>query len=149
MRVSENISRTGKYDMHNTNLSELELPSNRKFGLFFVSVFALVAAYFYYSVNLNWMFVFIALASLLLMVTLIKSEVLLPLNRAWMRLGFFLAVIVSPVIISIIFLGLFTPVAVIMRLRGRDELRLKLMHRESHWIYRNEPITSESFKYQF
>ena len=67
--------------------SEIELPSNRKFGFFFTFVFAAVAAYFYYSTNVTWAYVFIAAALVFLLVTLIKSDALLPLNKLWMRFG--------------------------------------------------------------
>jgi hypothetical protein len=129
--------------------SEIELPSNRKFGFFFTFVFAVVAAYFYYSSNVSWAYVFIGAASIFLLVTLIKSDALLPLNKLWMRFGLLLGMIVSPIVLGIIFFGLFTPIAVLMRLSGRDELRLKFSHKVSHWITRSEPIKSESFKHQF
>ena len=49
----------------------------------------------------------------------------------------------------IIFFGLFTPIAILMRLSGRDEMRLKFSQKASHWITRSEPIKPESFKHQF
>jgi uncharacterized membrane protein YjgN (DUF898 family) len=131
------------------NRSEIELPSNRKFGLFFTFVFAGVAAYFYYSANLSWAYVFTATASIFLFVTLIKGDALLPLNKLWMHFGRLLGMIVSPIVLGVIFFGLFTPIAMLMRLRGRDELRLKLTQKKSHWISRGAPIKSESFKNQF
>ena len=130
-------------------LSEIELPSNRKFGFFFTFLFAVVAAYFYYSANVSWAYVFIATASIFLLITLIKSDALLPVNKLWMGFGLLLGRIVSPIILGIIFFGLFTPIAILMRLSGRDELRLKLAQKASHWILRGEPIISESFKHQF
>jgi len=57
--------------------------------------------------------------------------------------------IVSPIVLGIIFFGLFTPIAFFMRLSGRDELRLKLSKKASHWVSRSEPLKSESFKQQF
>ena len=51
--------------------------------------------------------------------------------------------------LGVIFFGLFTPIAMFMRLSGRDELRLKFTQKASHWISREEPIKSESFKHQF
>lgn len=129
--------------------SEIELPSNRKFGFFFTFVFAVAAAYFYYSANVSWAYVFIALASIFLLVTLIKSDALLPLNKLWMRFGLLLGMIVSPIVLGVIFFGLFTPIATLMRLSGRDELSLKFTQKVSHWISRGEPIKSESFKQQF
>ena len=129
--------------------SEIELPSNRKFGFFFTFVFALAAAYFYYSANVSCAYVSIAAALAFLCITLFKSDALLPLNKLWMRFGLLLGMIVSPIVLGIIFFGLFTPIAMIMRLSGRDELRLKFTQKASHWISREEPIKSESFKHQF
>tara|TARA_B100001173_G_C15913813_1_gene515308 strand:+ start:549 stop:947 length:399 start_codon:yes stop_codon:yes gene_type:complete len=129
--------------------SEIELPSNRKFGVFFTIVFAVAAAYSYYSANVTLAYVFITAASIFLLVTLIKSDALIPLNKLWMRFGLLLGMIVSPIVLGVIFFGLFTPYALVMRLTGRDELRLKLDEKTSHWIIRYDPITSESFKHQF
>ena len=129
--------------------AKIELPSNRKFGFFFTFVFAVAAAYFYYSANVSWTYLFIAAASIFLLITLIRSDALLPLNKLWMRFGFLLGMIVSPIVLGIIFFGLFTPIAMLMRLGGRDELRLKFRQKASHWIKRSEPIKSESFKQQF
>ena len=131
------------------NFSEIELPSNRKFGFFFTFVFAVASAYFYYSANVSWAYVFIAAASILLLVTLINSDALLALNKLWMRFGLLLGMIVSPIVLGIIFFGLFTPIAMLMGLSGRNELRLKLAQKASHWISRSEPIKSKSFKNQF
>ena len=129
--------------------SEIELPSNRKFGFFFTFVFVMVAAYFHYSANVSWAYVFIAMAMIFLLVTLIKSDALLPLNKLWMRFGLLLGMIVSPIVLGVIFFALFTPIAILMRVSGRDELRLKFAQKASHWISREEPIKSESFKHQF
>lgn len=131
------------------HFSEIELPSNRKFGFFFTFMFVITAAYFYYSNNVSWAYVFIGAASIFLFVTLLKSDALLPLNKLWMRFGLLLGMIVSPIVLGIIFFGLFTPIALLMRLSGRDELRLNFSHKVSHWITRSEPIKSESFKHQF
>ena len=130
-------------------LSEIEIPSNRKFGFFFTFVFAIVAAYFYYAANMVWTYAFVGITSIFLFVTLIKSDALLPLNKLWMRFGLLLGMIVSPIVLGIIFFGLFTPTAMLMRLCGRDELRLKFTRRASHWILRKDPINAESFKNQF
>lgn len=129
--------------------AEIELPSNQKFGFFFTFIFAVAATYFYYTANVTWTYVCIAAALIFLLVTLVKSDALLPLNKLWMRFGLLLGMIVSPIVLGIIFFGLFTPIAILMRLSGRDELRLKFNQKASHWILRGEPIKSESFKHQF
>ena len=129
--------------------SEVELPSNRKFGFFFTFVIALVAAYYLYSEKMTWAYAFIAAALIFLLVTLVKSDALTPLNKLWMWFGLLLGMIVSPIVLGVIFFGLITPIAITMRLSGRDELRLKSYQKASHWIKRSEPIKSESFKQQF
>jgi len=131
-------------------LDEIQLPSNKNFGYFFTFLFAIVAVYFYYSKSIFWANLFVAISSIFLLIVVIKSDILLPLNKLWMRFGFLLGAIVSPIILGIIFFGIFTPFAMIMRLFGRDELNLKFNQKQSHWISRKESsVKTESFKYQF
>ena len=131
------------------NVGNLNLPSNRKFGFFFTFVFWGTAAYLYYTENITWAYAFITISLSFLIITLVKSDVLLPLNKLWMRLGLLLGIIVSPIVLGIIFFGLFTPIAILMRLSGRDELKIKFYKKSSYWITRSEPINSNSFKNQF
>lgn len=129
--------------------SEIELPSNRKFGFFFSTVFAIFAAYFYNAAPISWAFSFAFASMIFLIITLLKDDLLLPFNKIWMRFGFMLSIIVSPIILGLIFFGIFTPISVFMRLGGRDEMRLKFSKKTSHWILRSDPIKSRSFKNQF
>ena len=130
--------------------SEIELPSNRKFGFFFTFVFAVTAAYFFYAANITWAYVFIAAAAIFLFITLIKSDALLPLNKLWMHFGLLLGKIVSPIVLGVVFFGLFTPIALVMRIGGRDELRLKVGKSSSFWksVEKNS-IFSIQFEKQF
>lgn len=131
------------------NFSDIELPSNRKFGFFFTVVFALIGAYFFYAA-VSIAYSFLALAIVFLIVTLIKSEMLLPLNKLWMRFGLLLGLIVNPIVLGIIFFGVFTPVNLVMKIFGRDELRLKLSERSSYWKERSSgDERTDSFKNQF
>ena len=66
--------------------SEIELPSNRKCGFFLTFVFAVAAAYFYKADNINWAYAFFAVSSIFLLITLIKSDALLPTNKLWSTL---------------------------------------------------------------
>ena len=129
--------------------AEIELPSNRKFGFFFTFVFAVAATYFYSVTTMTWAYIFLAASIIFFVSALVRSEILLPLNKLWMHFGLLLGLMVSPIVLGIIFFGLFTPIAFVMRLSGRDELRLKFIKKPSHWLSRTEPIKSESFKNQF
>ena len=133
------------------SFENLKLPSNRKFGFFFASVFALLGSYFLIESLNSAAYVLLALAMLFLLATLIKADALLPLNKLWMRLGLLLGMIVSPIVLGIIFFGLFTPMSLLMKLFRRDELRLKLVtDRKSHWKERNlRDAQTDAFKHQF
>lgn len=68
----------------------------------------------------------------------------------WMKFGYTLGIIVSPVILGIIFFGFFTPTSILMKLFKRDELRLKLLKKNSYWRRRtNENKGNETFYNQF
>lgn len=75
---------------------------------------------------------------------------LAPLNRAWSRLGLLLGRLVSPLVLAILFYGLITPVALLARWFGRDELRLRYRAADTYWIPRQtaRPV-AESFTQQF
>ena len=129
--------------------SQIKLPSNRNFGIFFTGVFSLAAVYFWYFDSKTVSYIFSVLAILFFSVAILKSSLLLPLNKAWMWFGFILGMIVSPIILGLLFFLLFTPIALFIRVKGRDELRLKLIKKNSHWIMRQTATQSVSFKVQF
>ena len=130
--------------------ADIELPSNRTFGLFFAVVFALIGGYCFNRGAHNFAWVLGGLAILFCITAVTKPEWLLPLNKLWMRFGFLLGMIVSPLVLGILFFGLFTPISLSMRLFGRDELRLKPKSAPSYWKVRDSSeLTVDSFKHQF
>ena len=75
-----------------------------------------------------------------LLTTLIKPSALGPLNRAWTRLGALLNRIVSPIVSAVVFFVTVTPIGAIMRLSGKDPLRLRADEKaESYWLVREPP----------
>jgi hypothetical protein len=112
-------------------------------------VFLVVASYFFLNKFVIGAYISSVLAIFFFTATLFKADVLLPFNKLWMCFGLLLGTIVSPIILGLIFFILFTPIAFIMRLYGRDELRLKLKKKSSHWIKRDVSVQTESFKNQF
>lgn len=76
---------------------------------------------------------FFSLAVLIFLVAIKKAELLRPLNKLWMMVGAILGMVISPIVLGIIFYLLFTPLALMMRIFGRDELKLKLNKNISHW----------------
>ena len=130
--------------------SEIVLPSNKKFGLLFTTVFSLLGTYFYLLDKNNIYLIFFNLALLFLLLSIFKPNILKPLNQLWMFLGFIIGKVISPLVLGVIFFGLFTPISIFMKCFGRDELRLKLVSRKSHWKRVNLGRSHvESFKNQF
>lgn len=109
------------------------LPSNRSFGVLFFVVFSGLAAYFWFTSNgaISIILGFIAITFLVL--GLLQSDWLSPLNFLWMRFGALLGRVISPLVLGIIFFVLISPLALILRLSGRDELHLKRNGKTSFW----------------
>lgn len=130
-------------------LPDIELPSNKKFGLFFAFVF-IVIAWRFSAHGVTTFAMLSALAAIaFLIISFVRADILLPLNKAWMGLGLLLGMIVSPIVLGVIYFGLFTPISMIMRAMGRDELGLKMQASGSHWKVRADDAAHGSFKNQF
>src|SRR5438874_2698809 len=126
------------------------LPSNRSFGWTFAVLFAAAGAYGLWrgGAHTSWVLVLAAVTAL---VTLAKPDLLAPLNRLWMKLGELLHRVVSPVVLGVIFYGVFTPAAFVMRIAGRDTMKRKFEpSAPTYWIGRNPPGPAvDSFRDQF
>jgi len=128
--------------------SEIELPSDKKFGYFFL----LISLYFYYTSNIMMAYTFSGLTLIFFFITFLNDALLHPLNKLWMRFGILLSMIVSPIIMGIIFFGMFTPMSIIMRIFKRDELKIRSINKETYWVLRSFPRGKElvdSFKQQY
>jgi hypothetical protein len=128
-----------------------KLPSERRFGMTFAVVFAALAVYWFIRGRDQTTYIALFATSFAIgFIAVAIPRILSPLNKAWFHLGEFLGRIVSPIVLGIIFFGLLTPIAVVARLLGRDELHLKRRTVLSYWITRSPPGPSgESFKNQF
>ena len=128
-----------------------QLPSERRFGLLFTAVFAVVGIYANLKGwNQTTVFSLVGLSGLIALITLSVPKLLAPFNRLWFELGQLMGRIVSPIVLGAIFFLILTPVALVTRLFGRDELRLKRKAATSYWIDRtNENSPAETFKNQF
>lgn len=132
------------------SFSDIQRPSNRKFGFFLSAVFFLLSLIFYINNKITFTFYFIIIGLLIIIIAWTRSEYLLLFNIIWMRLGLFLGMIMNPIVLGLLFFGLFTPVGIIMRMFGRDELRLKVKRTKSHWVLRKSlPNEIDAFKRQF
>jgi predicted membrane metal-binding protein len=133
------------------SIQPANLPSNRTFGLLFIGVFAILG---FYGLWRGWgqavIQVFFALSALVAGLTLFAPVFLTPFNKVWYQLGLLMGKVVSPIVLGILFFIVITPVALVMRLAGRDALKLRKQNVDSHWVDRDPPGPNpESFKEQF
>ena len=119
-------------------MDDIKISSNRSFGIVFFIVFLLIALYpLSYSGEIRVWSVSISLIFLVL--GLLNSKILTPLNKLWFKFGIFLSKIISPLIMGIIFFLVVTPIGLIMRIFGKDLLNLKYNKNQSYWIEKNGP----------
>ena len=118
--------------------NDIRLGSNRSFGIVFFVVFLLIS--FYPLLNDENIRVWSLITSLIFLILgLLNSNLLLPLNKIWFKFGLLLGRVVSPLIMSIIFFLVVTPTAYIMRILGKDLLNLKFNTNQSYWIEKKGP----------
>ena len=119
-------------------MNNVKLGSNKSFGIVFFIVFLIIAIYPILSDgNLRLWSLVISLVFLIL--GLINSRFLTPLNKLWFKFGIFLGKIISPVIMGIIFFLVVTPIGLLMRLLKKDVLNLTFNDNKSYWIEKNGP----------
>jgi hypothetical protein len=133
-----------------TRAQHVEGSSDRSFGLVFAAVFLLIAAWPVLdgTAPRSWA---LGVAVVLALIAMLRPKLLARPNRWWIKLGLFLGKVVSPVALGVLFYGVLVPTGVLMRLAGKDPLRVK-QDREaaSYWIERTPPGPSpDSMTNQF
>tara|TARA_B100000989_G_scaffold285724_1_gene253716 strand:+ start:7088 stop:7474 length:387 start_codon:yes stop_codon:yes gene_type:complete len=117
--------------------NKLQLPTNRNFGIVFFVFFLIISIWpLFYVGEIRLWSIFIALIFLIL--GLINSKILTPLNKLWFNFGLFLGKIVSPLVMGIIFYAVVTPTGILLRLIGKDILSLKFNKKNSYWIKKDD-----------
>ena len=119
-------------------MDDIKIGSNRSFGIVFSIVFLLIAIY--PLINSEGLRVWsLIIAIIFLVLGLINSKILTPLNKLWFKFGILLGIIVSPVIMGGIFFLVVTPIGLIMKIIGKDLLNLKFNKDKSYWIEKTGP----------
>jgi hypothetical protein len=127
-------------------MGDVKIGSNRSFGIVFFIVFLLIA--FYPLINQGDIRIWSVLISLLFLILgIINSKILTPLNKVWFKFGIFLGKIISPIVMGIIFFLVVTPIAFLMRMLKKDLLNLKFNKNSSYWIEKTDP--KSTMKNQF
>ena len=119
-------------------MDDIKVSSNRSFGIVFFIVFLLIATYPLFKGNdVRVWSLLISFGFLIL--GLMNSKILSPLNKLWFKFGLILGKIISPLIMGIIFFVVVTPIGVVMRVLKKDLLNLKYNQKETYWIEKTGP----------
>ena len=119
-------------------MKNIKTSSNKSFGIVFFIVFSIIA---FYPILKNediriWSLI---IGIIFLILGLLNSKYLTPLNKIWTRFGFFLGNFISPIVMALIFFFIVTPISFLMRLFNKDVLNLKKNNLSSYWIKKTDP----------
>ena len=120
--------------------SKIKISSNRNFGIVFFVVFLILGLWpLTYGDQIRIWFTIISLVFLIL--GLIDSKLLTPLNKLWFKFGTILGAIIAPIVMGVVFFLVLTPIGLFMKIMGKDLLSKKYDKKKStYWIKRNIPI---------
>ena len=119
-------------------MDEIKISSNRSFGIVFFIVFLLIGSYPLLN-NDDVRIWSLIISIVFLILGLLNSKILLPLNKIWFKFGILLGKIISPLIMGLIFFVVVTPIGLLMRLFNKDLLNLKFNKSKSYWIEKSDP----------
>ncbi len=126
--------------------SKIKINSNRSFGIVFFVVFFLISVYpllkdgsiYYWSLIISLVF---------LILGLLNSKILSPLNVIWFKFGILIGKIISPIIMGIIFFLIVSPISILLKIFRKDVLQLKYHNKKTYWVDKND--VKSNMKNQF
>ena len=127
-------------------MSKIKVGSNKSFGIVFFVFFLIIGLY--PLINDDSIRIWSIIISIIfLLLGLINSQILTPLNILWFKFGMLLGRFVSPIVMGLVFFLVVTPTGLIMKLFNKDLLKLRKNKKSSYWIKR--PETKSEMKNQF
>ena len=125
---------------------DIKIGSNRSFGIVFFVVFLIIGLWPLINNGdiRNWS---VIISATFLVLGLLNSKVLTPLNKAWFRFGIFLGNFIAPIVMAIVYFLVVTPIGILMKIVKKDLINLKKNNNKSYWIEKNE--IKSSMKNQF
>mgnify|MGYP001372478962 FL=1 len=118
------------------NKNKIKIPSNKSFGLVFFTFFLIISLFpLFKDGNIRiWA---IIPSIIFLILGLLNSPILSPLNKIWFKFGILLGSFMSPIAMGIVFFIVVTPTSLIMKMFGKNLLGLKKNNKKSYWIERS------------
>ena len=113
--------------------------AEKSFGILFFLVFVVISFYPILSGG-QIRLLFLIPAIIFLILAFLKPVVLRPLNIAWIKLGEILGRVIAPIVMFLLFFLILTPIGLLVRLFGKDLLKIKFSKNNSYWIKREKSI---------
>jgi len=127
-------------------MKKSKLPTNRNLGIVFSIVFLVIGLF--PLINNNEIRIWALVISLIFLILgLMNSKILTPLNKIWYKLGIFLGNFIAPIVMGFVFFLVVTPIALIIKLFGKDLIGIKKNNSKSYWIEKSDQ--QSSMKNQF
>ncbi len=127
--------------MHSRESDKIKISSNKSFGIVFFVVFLIISLWPIKSGgDLRLWALFFSIIFLIL--GLINSKLLTPLNKIWFKFGILLGSIVSPIVMGLVFFAVVAPTGIIMKILRKDLIGLKKTNKQTYWIEKNSKMTS-------
>ena len=121
--------------------SKIKMSSNRSFGLVFFLVLFIIALWpiingrDFFQIRVLPLY----LSLIFLILGLINSKLLTPLNLLWFKFGILLGTIISPIVMGVVFFMVVTPTGLVMKIMKKDLLQNKYnRNKKSYWLKRNK-----------
>jgi len=117
--------------------SNIKIGTNKSFGIVFF-VFFLIVSIFPLLNNGNIRIWSLIISIIFLILGILNSKILTPLNQVWFKFGILLGRFVSPAVMGVVFFAIVTPTSVVMRVLQKNLLNLKKGNKKTYWIKRSK-----------
>ena len=115
----------------------IKIGSNRSFGVIFFIIFLIISLW--PLLNGNGVRIWaVSISLIFLILGVLNSKILTPLNKIWFKFGILLGNFVAPVIMGVIYFLIVTPTGILVRFFNKDLLYLKKNNKNTYWIEKND-----------
>ena len=126
-------------------IKKKQIASNRSFGLVFFIVLMIISLWSFRGDLNDIKIIPFILSIFFLILGLLNSKFLTPLNYYWIKFGELLGKTISPVVMGFVYFLVVTPIAIIFKLIKRDELNIKIKKQKTYWVKRNDSLINNNF----
>ena len=114
--------------------------SNRSFGILFFLVF-LGFGLWPLTKEMSPNIYLIIISVIFLILGLLNSKLLSPLNNLWIKFGEILGKVIAPIVMAVVYFLILTPISLLVRLFGKDLIGMKFSNTiKSYWIKRKKHL---------